>query len=293
MLSSHMLEVVTHFEDVVTSLNDVIWNICWNLPWYTRSVVVFMLPNRTWYHFIHSQGRGNEYLLLYRRLTSKFKVHAFSSRDLPYPWLYSHYQRDLCVYFPHNRGQRSQLWYNNYCNTNQWPSNSKSRANFSWLFISQGRFVLWEKSRCLEYFHIFEVKDHNDNIANTWMSTFVLQSRGNELFAWPLIFQARFVLSERSRCLFPHIRGQWSQLWYISNTAVFPWRSNSRSRAILRNLPYFRLGLCYRRDLGIYFNIFEVRDHNYDIINTAVFPLSSNSRQWRTKGFWRPGPRWP
>ena len=38
----------------------------------------------------------------------------------------------------------------------------------------------------------------------------------------------------------------------------------------LLDLPYFRLGSYYRRDLGVYFHIFKVKDHNYDITNTTV-----------------------
>ena len=40
--------------------------------------------------------------------------------------------------------------------------------------------------------------------------------------------------------------------------------------AFLRDLPHLRLGSCYRIDLGIYFHIFKVKDHNCDIINTAM-----------------------
>ena len=47
------------------------------------------------------------------------------------------------------------------------------------------------------------------------------------------------------------------------------WPPNSKSRAILRDLPYLRLGSCCQRDFGVNFHIVEVKDHNDDKPNTA------------------------
>ena len=62
------------------------------------------------------------------------------------------------------------------------------------------------------YFHIFGVQDHNNDITNTAMLTVDLQIQGHaHSLRWPSISQAGFVLSERSRCLFPHTWGRGSQ----------------------------------------------------------------------------------
>ena len=89
-------------------------------------------------------------------------------------------------------------------------------------------------------------------------------------FAWPSISPAVLVLSERSRCLFPHNEGQGSQRWYSKYCESNGWPSNSRSRAISRDLSYLWLYSCYQKDLGVYFHIIEIADHNNDIINTAT-----------------------
>ena len=36
------------------------------------------------------------------------------------------------------------------------------------------------------------------------------------------------------------------------------------------DLSYLYLYLCYLKDLGVYFHIFEVKDHKNDITNTAI-----------------------
>ena len=51
------------------------------------------------------------------------------------------------------------------------------------------------------------------------------------------------------------------------------WPPNSRSRAILCDFPCLRLCSFYQSDLGVYFHIFEVQDHNNDIINTAMLTI--------------------
>ena len=45
------------------------------------------------------------------------------------------------------------------------------------------------------------------------------------------------------------------------------------SHAILRDLPYLWQGSCYREDLGVYFHILEVKDHNNDITLTAMLTV--------------------
>ena len=67
--------------------------------------------------------------------------------------------------FTHIWGQGSQQWYTNYCNINQWPSNSRSLAIL--------RDILYLRlDSCYQrdlgaYFHKFEVKDHNNDKTNT------------------------------------------------------------------------------------------------------------------------------
>ena len=61
---------------------------------------------------------------------------------------------------------------------------------------------------------------------------------------------------------------------YIINTAKLTVDLQIQGHTLfLRDLSYLRLGSCYRRDLGVYFHIFEVQDHNNDIINTAVLTV--------------------
>ena len=152
--------------------------------------------------------------------------------------------------------------------------------------------------------------------------------------ALPSISHAGFVLSEKSRCLFPHTWGQGSHAvcsgsivvttldcgpggsWFESRvganilwgsidgtglTSLHPfgvvhwvpvlsniktatgceskskniccfldgWPPNSSSRDLL----FLRLSSCYQRDLGVYIHIFEVQDHDNDIINNAMLTV--------------------
>ena len=50
------------------------------------------------------------------------------------------------------------------------------------------------------------------------------------------------------------------------------------SRAILRDLLYLRLYSSYQKDLGVYFHIIEVADHNNNIINTATIMVDLQNK---------------
>ena len=57
-------------------------------------------------------------------------------------------------------------------------------------------------------------------------------------------------------------------------------------RAGLRDLLYLWLYSCYQRDLGVYFYIIEVKDHNDDMINTATVTVDLQIRWSRAYFAW-------
>ena len=62
----------------------------------------------------------------------------------------------------------------------------------------------------------------------------------------------------------------------ITNTAMltvdFQMQGHA-SRSVVRDLPYLMLDSCYQRDFGVFFHMFEVKDHNNDITNTAIITV--------------------
>ena len=99
----HLLDVVTHLHDVVTSLNNVdhLKNLL-TFAWYIRSLVVFMLPDWSWYLLVHFQVQCLQTLMNMCCFLGGWPPNSRQSailRHISYLWLGSSYQRDLGVYF--------------------------------------------------------------------------------------------------------------------------------------------------------------------------------------------------
>ena len=202
-------------------------------------------------------------------------------------------EKSRCL-FPHIWGQGSQQWYNIFCNINHWPLYSRSGAFLR--DLPYLRLGLCYRRDLGIYSRIFEVKNHNYDITNTAWSSRDLQTQGHELLCvifhvsvssvYFHIFEVKDQNNDITNTskLTIDLKIQGHELFCVTfykYCSVIPWLSNSRSHAIFRDLPYLRLCSFCQKDLGVYFHIFEVQDHNNDKINTAMLTFilwSSNSR---------------
>ena len=84
---------------------------------------------------------------------------------------------------------------------------------------------------------------------------------------------AVFMLPKWSWYCSVHFRGRGFRKLLNFRSMFDSWPLNSRSRAILHDLLYLHLYSSYQTDLGVYFHIIEVSDHNNDKINTATITV--------------------